>query len=231
MIAKTRTRRWVRFGSVALVCLMSLSTVGSADIFTGTMTSDSGLTGFGGWATGASLTWTVDDTTTAGLWHYEYELTVAEKDISHLIIETSPTFVDEPDVTNLFNLSWTGGHDVDTFGGSGDPGISDGDIYGLKIDEVSTKSLLVTFDSDRAPVWGDFYAKDGTEDKGTVDVYLYNDGFFDADPIAPLANGPLDGHLLVPDTISVVPVPSAVLLGAMGLGISGQLLRRKKKRA
>jgi hypothetical protein len=198
-------------------------------MYTGTLTSGSGLIGFGGWSTGASLTWTVDDTTAPGLWHYQYELTVANKDISHLIVETSLTFVDEPALTNLFNLSWTGGYDVDTFGDSGDPGISYGDIYGLKIDNVSTKDLLVTFDSDRVPVWGDFYAKDGTDNLGggvKEDVYLYNDGFFAVDPIAPLANGPLNGHLLVPDTVSVVPVPGAVLLGALGLCTSGYILRR-----
>ncbi|MHB1191090.1 MAG: PEP-CTERM sorting domain-containing protein, partial [Armatimonadota bacterium] len=93
-------------------------------------------------------------------------------------------------------------------------------------DETSGTVLALNFRSDRAPVWGDFYAKDGKTD-GVYNT-LYNSGFADDDPIAPATNGSLDGHLLRPDTTSD-PVPEpGTLVGFITLG--GSLLAMRRRR-
>jgi len=81
---------------------------------------------------------------------------------------------------------------------------------------------VIEFDSTRVPVWGDFYAKDGKENTtdGKIQVYAYNTGFT-ANDVDEATN-----HILVPDTISYVPIPGAVLLGTLGLGVAGLRLRR-----
>ena len=92
---------------------------------------------------------------------------------------------------------------------------------------MESTTLTVSFDSDRAPVWGDFYAKNGTDTEGT-DIYLYNSGFSIADPLVPAASGSEQNHLLVPDTVAV-PAPGAVFLGSVGLSLAGYLLKRKEQ--
>ena len=51
-----------------------------------------GLVATGEWNTPATeIEWRVDDVTTPGLWHYEYEVTAGGRgDISHIIFELSP---------------------------------------------------------------------------------------------------------------------------------------------
>ena len=81
-------------------------------------------------------------------------------------------------------------------------------------------TCVINFYSDRVPVWGDFYAKGGR------DSYLYNAGYLAADPLAPAASGSLNNHILRPDSV-VIPVPSAVLLSSIGLGLAGWLQKRR----
>ena len=97
-----------------------------------------------------------------------------------------------------------------------------GEIYGIKFEAPyveNAQHITLSFYCDRAPTWGDFYAKDG---KG---VLAYNTGFTsdDVDPTCPASNGSLNGHLLVPDT-----VPEPGLLTLLGIGGVG-LLRRKRR--
>jgi hypothetical protein len=102
-------------------------------------------------------------------------------------------------------------------------GLGPGDIFGIKwgTDNGPT-TLAITIITDRAPMWGDFYAKDG-EYSGQKQ-YAYN-SMFGSDTNAPIGNGNNGGWVLVPDT-TVVPIPSAVWLLSSGLiGLVG--LRRK----
>ncbi|NLH17156.1 MAG: PEP-CTERM sorting domain-containing protein [Phycisphaerae bacterium] len=201
-----------------LMTISFASGLASAD-FTGTLsTASGGLLGFNGWSSGVSLSWTVKP---SGLnWSYEYTLSVQDKGISHFIIETSPTFLNQ----NL--LSWSKGSG--TVGEWGDEGDSNfgipSSLYGVKTEAGGLLSYTIAFISDRAPVWGDFYAVDGK--KPGEETYLYNAGFALADPLDPASNGSINNHILCPDTTGTVPAPGALLLGSMGIGLVGWLRRR-----
>ncbi len=235
MTMKDMARSGWRHAAIAVFLVTALVSTAPADMsYSGSLsTDDGGLTGFGGWASGARLSWSVDDTTTQGYWHYSYTLSVTSKAISHMIIEVSETFT----AASLFNLSWSD-YEIGTFvENNGNPGMGSSSMFGLKIDKTSGTSVTISFDSNRVPVWGDFYAKDG-QDSGDW-TYLYNSGLGYVDPLADPHNGPHwstvqlptgastnIAHLLVPDS-KVVPAPGAVVLGSLGLAFAGWLRRRK----
>ena len=75
---------------VALVIPVSISQASLVE-YTGSLSSENGLDGTGSWATDVSLSWTVTELAN-GNWSYEYELTMLQKDISHFLIEVSPSF-------------------------------------------------------------------------------------------------------------------------------------------
>jgi hypothetical protein len=220
-------------GAFAVAILMALATASQADMWTGSLSSaDGGLIAAGGWSNGTTLSWTVSSEEAgapAGFpWYYEYTLATPGpgQAISHMIIEVSPTFL-EGNLSSLIvndNTPWTD-WDVDTWGPGGSNPSIPGDLYGLKVNtSLNAPTVTLSFYSNRMPVWGDFYAKDGAVPGTGQWNYAYNSGFLAPDPIVAAHNGPEQGHLLVPDT--VVPVPAAVLLGLLGLGAAGMKLRR-----
>lgn len=206
--------------------------VASPTMYTGGLSvGDGGLVATELWnVPSTELSWVVSNTSQS-IWHYEYCFSVLEKGISHINIEVSdedsgPAFT----LANLFGLSsdpefalehielqdWTSSN--------GNPGIP-GEMYGIKFDlNDGYLGVTVGFDSDRAPVWGDFYAKDGSVIGGPV--YAYNAGFLLTDPTIALHNGAEQGHLLVPDSVSVIPAPGALLLSGIGLGFASLVRRR-----
>lgn len=226
-----------------------------AVIYSGSLTSGAGLTGTGFWANNAEISWLVENVgetilndETVMLWNYSYTLTVEGKDISHTIIEVSDAFTD---LNILGGVSTNPESHLDSFAlgnytltdqGASNPGMPD-PIRGIKVDvSGDTKTLTWSFNSNIAPVWGDFYAKDGKEDSGTVEVYVYNTGFTPGDvdpttPVDPLAEGwvPVTDHILVPDSVStppddpgppvIIPEPGTAVLGAIGLML---IFRRRK---
>ena len=230
-----------RLGLLAVVLLLSASAqVFAAPIgYTGSLTG-SDIHGTGVWVdqlllpadelpswTAPSITWTI--TLNPDLsWHYDYTLSIYKKDISHLTLEVSPTFSG----SNVRNASWPGGSiEVQDYGpddGNSNPGMP-GTFHGLKFDNASGTNLHVYFDSDRAPVWGDFYAKGGKS--GSVFNAVWNAGFGnpDTDPSVPPGGGSLDGHLLVPDSRSYPPVPEPSSLAALGIGLMCLLARRRRR--
>jgi len=190
--------------------------------YSGTLTSaGGGIVGTADWASGVSLSWVVNNTSNPGFWTYTYtwsDTTSQFKALSHIIIELSP---------DVKNISVSGANvkdfEINTYSGS-DPSNQNmpGPMYGIKIntsnDPVTFTFSLITV---RAPVWGDFYAKDGTTNQLLNSAW--NAGFLAADPNNAPADGTINNHILRPDTEGVMlPEPGTMILlglGLLGLGI------------
>lgn len=225
-------RRTVSVYVLSLFSLSLLSTRAVATTYTGTLTWDdtqAELVATNAWAgTGTSITYIVDDTTSTGYWHYKYILTVDSGDsagISHMNLETSPDFTADK-IKNLEHSGTMDEMDVGWLEKNAGSTMPEG-MYGIKFDSLSTGGeFTVEFDSLRLPIWGDFFAKDGSG------VQVYNAGFTspdsDPDPLEPSSNPPANvtDHILVPDT-SMIPEPASVAVLALG-GVM-LLIRRRRK--
>lgn len=196
---------------------------------TNTITNLSGVVATGGWnpatGTGFSITSTVTqfvDQTGSIVYEYDYSVTVPRKDISHIIIGVSQP----PSGTNY--QYWQGTVDnhtttlipfayTDTSNGQSNPNLpTPPGLYGIKFAGNGT-SLSLTFFSYNAPVWQDFYAKDGKD--GGVKVTAWNTGF--GATTSPFASSYIIGPDSMGGGFQPVPLPPAVWLlgsGLVGLG-------------
>jgi len=190
-----------------------------------------------------TMSWTVTDQDNSypGFpWKYTYTFghNGGQAGISHIIIEGSEG-ISIDDIAGLTGASITsiGLQTVQ----SGNEGMPE-DLVGIRFNPPSESPFSMTwsFYSDRAPVWGDFYARCGNKQNlGVNRAYNYNKdslgverGFLDidgndsvrddTDPSAGPSNGSIDYHILRPD--SVVPEPATLGL----LLLSGLPLFRRK---
>ena len=216
---------------ITLILFVGLVSNSWATTYMGSISNispDNTLFGTQSWATNAILSWQVDDVTNAGLWTYSYTFSVASgaREISHVIIEVSSDF----SRANIFSATPSSPEGPFSYVRDGsNPGMPDGGMFGLKwntTNDPQTYSFTVV--TNRMPMWGDFYAKDGVEN--TQDVYAYNLNF-GVDTTAPIDNGNAGGWVLVPDTqTGVIPEPGTFLLLGTGLlGIAAIRYRRSKK--
>lgn len=192
-----------------------------ADSYSGGLSSTEGEIGWTGDWDPITINWQVSQNTD-GSFHYSYDLVVTCREVSHILLETSMGFAP----SDMFNPAGPyNAIEIDTWTpGPGTPDMPD-TVYGIKFDDTSGTNIHIAFDSFRMPVWGDFYAKDGTG------YALWNAGFTanDTDPTAPPPNGSVDNHILRPD--SYIPEPGTMALLLIGLGGVGAWSRRRKDRA
>ena len=192
--------------AAAAVWLGQASTA-SATSFTGSLASPGGIDTQGDWANHVSLSWSVNDTSNAGFWTYDYTVTEtasqASKFVELLLVEVSSDFTLAGDYTGLVGPTPTLG----TFNSGSGPKFSGvggppSPIFALEWLQDGAESLHVQFKSTRVPVWGDFYASDNG-------ARAHNTGFGDpdTDPSAAAASGSIENNILRPDTARVNPNP------------------------
>ncbi len=211
--------------------------------------SGNGLVGLSKWADdpsgGLKVSWNIS--LSGGIYTYAYTFldrdgTAIDPNVSHFLLEVSPTFT----LANLLSKNFTAvapqTYTKDPLspgntspGGNGANPNLPADIFALKLDTGSDSvGGTYTFTTDRAPVWGDFYVKDGSGGKGKPANSAWNVGI-GTDPVlnGTYANTSFLNWIPTPDTVSsltAVPEPSSLVSCAIG-GLVGLGLAWRRRRA
>jgi hypothetical protein len=219
----------------------------------GSRSSPGGLTPDGlvvadGWTEadgGFKISWTIvaPQDSASGYWEYSYTISDANGDIpldkglSHLTLEVSTIITSDNVDSYIFhtNQPFEG---PDTWSpGNGNTQDQPADLYGIKVPPSGTDTPIpdadytFSFWSTQNPVWGDFFAADGSQrqpDGSHIFATAWNANF-GTDPTSSTTD--FLGWIPVPDTESTsrIPEPSALLLLVLGAsGVLGSRLRRRK---
>lgn len=191
---------------------------------------DSSLTGgidaTSAWDNGQfSLDWHVTQLAN-GTWQYQYTVDVTRKALAHFILEvtedSNPFHVLAGSDANIVQPAQTY---TATSDGNSNP-LMPNPLYGVKFDFGGTSSTY-TIVTDRAPVWGMFYAKDG-KDGGTNVVAWAN--ALNAANYKTSESLTINDFIVRPDGMTVVPLPAAAwLLGAGLVGLVAAARRRQTR--
>ena len=221
--------------SVLMVSLLGISEalLLSVSDYTGYRTADPGDPHYGifatdGWgdATGGyfQISWDIDyNMSYPKPYRYEYTFDIPDYGggLSHFIIEVSK------DSTR--DMFWPDPGDELTIhkeqqGNLGLPS----HLFGIKTNTSGQTGIQTyTIWSDKAPMWGDLYAKDGTLGGTGIELYAYNLGF-GVEPT--LSESSYNNWIAVPDTETMVPEPATLVLMILGiLGLVCVGFKRKSK--
>lgn len=218
-------KKFLLLGSVMFFLVLTSQSAMALMTFSGSLSTPTGIFATEPWMTdGMILNWEISQNADLS-WDYHYWFRnyaggVPTKAISHMVIAISPnaTLRDFWDANGPLEIQIWSGDDP------GNPGMP-GSLYGLKIDITDDEYF---FTSTKAPVWGDFYIKDGTLDRDPV--YAYNSSFGTEDPLDPPSNGSLNNKILRPDSSSVpIPEPSTMILFGSVLALAGGVRRFRRK--
>lgn len=140
-------------------------------------TATGGVTGTKAWANGGfNIAWDIQFDDNTDQWTYQYHLTTSAKDISHWLLE-----VTEDSDSVLVAPGSSAAVSPTTYSPS-DPGKSNpllpNSLFGVKFDYGDTDEVY-TLVTDRAPVYGVFYAKDGKD--GGKDVVAWSNALASSD--------------------------------------------------
>ena len=216
-----------------MVCGLQAATVynGPADLSGTRFVGGGGLVSGGGSGFGnLFLTWNI--VPEAGGFNYTYTIGgFTTPNLSHVLLDVSddcvvPTSPGQPLPTCITGAKVNGAPATITLGdwcsscqGNSNSGLPN-DIIGVKFGNLPGGSVTISFDSVRAPVWGDFYLKGGQQ-------YVYNLGNLNhSDPSI------LD-FIARPDGVggSDVNTPEPATLALVGAALIGVgILRRRRKK-
>ncbi|MHC4116999.1 MAG: hypothetical protein ACYSWO_05785 [Planctomycetota bacterium] len=187
-------------------CMADLHDPAAPGDLTGSLSAGAGeIVASGNWAgNSTSLSWEVtlvDDS----YWNYRYIFSAPTPSLSHFILQVSDNFTDN-DIWGS-NLTVLLGEYGPAPSNPGIPGTLRNAVKFEGYDEGTTTEW--SFNTLRDPVYQNFYAKGGN------DTYAFNSGFADG-----------NAFIVGPDT-TIVPIPSAAILGILGLSVVGIKLRKK----
>jgi hypothetical protein len=195
---------------------LSMGTAHAEAVGCRSTTNAAQLTGVGSWdGTAGSIQVCWDVAFVTGAWEYEYTVSTfagtstSNRKLSHLWLEvTDGATAEEFALTNATIDDGPKSHS----GGPADTGFP-GTMYGIKIGGNDEVSYTFTIRTLRAPVWGDWYAKDG---EGT---WAYNTGFNAADPLTNALTVVEADHVVRPNGRDI-PASAPGTLGLLALGMA-----------
>lgn len=172
---------------------------------TGSRDFNDGITATGAWEDSFTISWEITELN--GTWQYKYCVD-GDKDLSHLLLE-----VTEGCGVPIFSGNQFLEPELFSPGHPSNPGLPVG-IWGVKFEGEG----CFIFYSDRAPVYGDFYAKSGT---GT---YAFNDGLLNPDSCNIL------DFIVRPDgNERTIPTPEPASAALFVLGAMALVVRRRNR--
>jgi hypothetical protein len=239
---------------VGLVPGFAFGVIVQSSDFTGFRTTPDGLgvVASDGWTQtygGFKVEWAITGPTD-GWYTYTYRFTdnadtpiPLKPDMSHLILEVSTSFTTDNirnanvGMDNVKGPQWW----YDTTDDNSNPNMPSEGIYGIKFDVGSESTYPVgtySFESNKQPVWGDFYAKDGKHDpdkKGPepeVWATAWNTGF-GTDPTSSTTD--FKPWIPTPDTFQPepqpIPEPAGLVIWSILGGGAAALTALRRRRA